>query len=227
MKTRATLLAASLLVAAGTVAATAAPAAKPVCNLVVDEKGDAVYNNVPGADGDDIVSADVASDAKTITAVLRTAALPASDPQAPLGRGYFVLFTAPGSQDLLFLSARTYPQGTQFVYGYQAADPNTGVNTSYTLGTATGVVDSAKAEVRMSAPIKAFVDGAKAKLAKGAKLSGLAAQTYRIAGQGIVPSQTPVPGGPRVPLGGLLMPFDDAAGGSYVMGSKSCVVVGK
>jgi hypothetical protein len=231
MKSRAVLLAASLVLVGTAGYASAAPAkakaAKPVCNLVADAKGDAAYNNVPGADGDDIVSADVASDATTITGVLRTAALTSPDPQAPFGRGYFVLFSAPGSADQLFVSARTYPQGTTFVYGYQGVDPNTGVNTSYTLGQATGVLDAAKSEVRISVPIKALVDGAKAKLAPGTKLSALTAQTYRIAGQGFVPSQSPAPGAPRVPIGGVLLPFDDATGSSYVMSTPSCVVVGK
>jgi hypothetical protein len=228
MKTRAVLLATSLaLVGCAGVASAAAPKAKPVCNLIQDAKGDATYNNVPGADGDDIVSADIASDGSTITSVLRASAIPASDPQAPLGRNYTVLFSAPGSGDLLYLSARTYPQGTKFLFGYQAMDPNTGVNTNYALGDATGVVDTAKGEVHVSVPVKAFVDGAKAKLGPGAKLSGLSATVDRIVGQGFVPSQSPAPGAPRVPLGGFLLPFDDAAGGKYVMGTPSCVVVGK
>jgi hypothetical protein len=228
MKTQATLLATALLVAGvGVASAATAGTAKPVCNLVKDAKGDAAYNNVPGADGDDIVSADVASDAKTITGVVRLAGLSANDPQAPLGRNYSVLFTGPGSSDLLFMSARTYPQGTKFVYGYQAKDPNTGVNTNYMLGDATGVVDTAKAEVRMSVPVKSFVTGAKAKLAPGAKLGSLSASVDRVAGQGFVPSQVLVPGTPRAPLGGVLLPFDDASGTSYVMGTPSCVVVGK
>jgi hypothetical protein len=134
---------------------------------------------------------------------------------------------AKGADTTLFLSARTYPQGTKFVYGYQAKDPNTGVNTNYMLGDATGVVDTAKAEVRMSVPVKSFVTGAKAKLAPGAKQGSLSASVDRVAGQGFVPSQVLVPGTPRAPLGGVLLPFDDASGTSYVMGTPSCVVVGK
>jgi hypothetical protein len=207
--------------------AAAAPKAKPVCNIVQDAKGDAGADNIPGADGDDIVSADVANDATTLTAVIRLAGLQANDPQAPFGRSYSVLFTAPGSADLLYLSARTYPQGTKFLFGYQAEDPNTGVNTNYALGNATGVVDLAKGEVHISVPIKSFVEGAKAKLVPGAKLAGVSASADRIFGQGFVPSQSPAPGAPRVPLGGLTLTFDDAAGGSYLMGTPSCVVVGK
>lgn len=232
MKIRATLLASSLLLAGGASYAAAAPKAKPkpakpVCNLIVDEKGDATYNNVPGAAGDDIVGGDLASDGTTVTGVLRLAGLSANDPQAPFGRNYSVLFTAPGSADLLFMSARTYPQGTKYVFGYRAEDPNTGVNTNFLLGDATGVVDLAKGEVRVSAPVKGFVEGAKAKLAPGAKLSGLGGSVDRIAGQGFVPSQSPAPGAPRVPLGGFLLPFDEASGTTYLMGTPSCVAVGK
>ncbi|MDX6197578.1 MAG: hypothetical protein QOJ79_729 [Actinomycetota bacterium] len=227
MKTRALLLSASLVLVGYAGIATAASKAKPVCNLVQDAKGDAGINGQAGADGDDIVSADIASDATTVTAVVRVAGLQVPDPQSPLGRSYSVLFTAPGSADLLYLAARTYPQGTKFIFGYQAVDPNTGVNTNYSLGDATGTVDTAKGEVHVSAPIKAFVDGAKAKLARGAKLAGLSASVDRIYGQGVVPSQSPVPGGPRVPLGGFTLQFDDAAGGSYLMGTPSCVIVGK
>jgi hypothetical protein len=229
MKTRVALLATALLVTGGigAVSSASAKTVKPVCNLVQDAKGDSGVSPVPGSDGDDIVSADVASNATTITGVIRLAALTLPDPQAPLGRSYSVLFTAPGSGDLLYVAARTYPQGTKYIYGYQAVDPNTTVNTNYTLGDATGVVDTAKAEIRISVPVKSFVDGAKAKLAPGAKLVGLSASVDRIYGQGVVPSQSPAPGAPRLPLGGVTLQFDSADGGSYVMGTPSCVVVGK
>lgn len=227
MKTRATLLAASLLVTGvGAAAATAAPkAAKPVCNLVADPAGDANVSGVPGGAGDDIVSADIATDAKTLTGVVRLSALAANDPEWLNGRAYFAEFTAPGSPDILFVQARAYPTGVIWSYGYSGVDPTSGVNTSYTLGAATGVIDVAKKEVRISAPLKGFVDGAKAKMAPGAKLTGVGARVYRQGGQGLVPSQEVA--GTRVPLSGLNVLLDDAAGGSYVMGTKSCVVVGK
>src|SRR5687768_3148932 len=98
MKHRVTLIATSLLLTGAVGNATTASAKpKAVCNLVSDAKADAGYNNVPGADGDDIVSADLASDATTLTGVVRLAGLSASDPQAPLGRNYSVLFNGPGS----------------------------------------------------------------------------------------------------------------------------------
>jgi len=224
MKTRAYLLALPLLMLTTGGALTVADAAvKPVCKLIVDDAGDATYNNVPGAAGDDIVSGDVASNGKTITGVIRLAALSSPDPTAPLGHGFFVEFGVKGVESLLFLSARTYPTGTKFVYGYSAADPNTGVNTSYTIGTATGVVDTAKKEVRISAPNAGFAP-AGSKLPLKSKLLTPTAKSYRIGGQGVVPSQNVGPA--RAPLGGFLLPFDDAAGGSYLVGTPSCVKPG-
>lgn len=220
---RPVLLLVAATVVATTISANAAPP-KAVCNLIKDGKGDASYNNVPGDAGDDIVSADVASDGKVVTGVVRVAKLTVPNPASPLGQAFFTKFNVKGSPEILFLSARTYPQGTQYIYGYTAPDPNTGVNTSYTLGMATGVVDLAKNEVRISAPATAWKD-AKAVIKKGTNLSSLLADTWRLAGQGVVPSQQVGP--VRVPLGGLLLPFDNATGKSYVVGTKSCVVPGK
>jgi hypothetical protein len=231
MKTRATLLASALLVsgALGAVhTASAAPAkgkVKPVCNLVADASGDASLGGAPGGAGDDIVSADIATDKTTLTGVVRLAGLAANDPEWLNGRAYFAEFTAPGSPDVLFVQARAYPTGTIWSYGYTGVDPTSGINTSYTLGAATGVIDVAKKEVRISAPVKGFVDGAKAKIGPGAQLKGLGARVYRQGGQGLVPSQEVA--GTRVPLSGLNVLLDDATGGSYVMGTPSCVVVGK
>ncbi len=227
MKIRAVVLAAVLLTSCagtGAFAATKAkPKPKPVCNLIKDDTGDATYNNAPGNGTDDILTADVASDAKNVTGVIRLAALATPDPQAPFGHGYFVQFTPKGTETNLFVSARTYPQGTTFVYGYSAADPNTGVNTSYTLGQGTGTVDTAKKEVRITAPLSGY-KATEIQLTPGRKLIGLTAASYRLAGQGVVPSQNVGPA--RAPLGGFLLPFDDATGTSYVMGMPSCVKVG-
>ena len=227
MKTRAALIATAVLITGGVGVASAAPAKKikPVCNLVVDEAGDANLGGAPGGAGDDVVSADIASDGKTLTGVVRMAGLAANDPEWLNGRAYFAEFVAPGSQDVLFVQARAYPTGVIWSYGYSGVDPTSGISTSYTLGAATGVIDVAKKEVRISAPVKGFIDGAKAKLAKGAKLTALGARVYRQGGQGLVPSQEV--GGTRVPLSGLNVMLDDASGGSYVMGTPSCVVVGK
>lgn len=215
-----------LLTTCGSLVATAeaAKAPKPVCNVITDAAGDAKYNgNVPGADGDDVISGDISSDGKTLTGVIRTAALAANDPVAPFGRAYFAEFAVKGVESVLFVSARTYPTGTQFVYGYRGVDPTSGLNTSYTLGMGTGAVDLAKKEVRISAPNLAFAPSG-TKLSKGTKLISLTATTWRIAGQGVVASQQVGPA--RAPVGGVLLPFDDGAGTTYLVGAPSCVKPG-
>jgi hypothetical protein len=226
MKVRAVLLVLALLptgAATSALAATRAkPAPKPVCNLVTDATGDSGIDPVPGDANDDIVSADIASDGKKLTAVLRMAAMAQPDP-AVLGRALSMEFTAKGSENLLFLAARTYPTGTKYLFGYTADDPNTGVTTRYTIGEAVGSVDPAKKEVRITAPNAAFAPSG-TKLVKGTKLSALTASSDRIFGQGVVPSQEV--GGQRAPLGGLTLRFDDATGKSYVVGTLSCVKPG-
>lgn len=221
VKVRSALLVLALLPALGGGVAQAA-AAKKVCNIVQDETGDAVLVAVPGNDSDDIVSADLASDGKTLTAVVRTAGYTNPDPEAPLGRHYLVELDAKGADTTLFLSARTYPQGTKFFYGYSGV--NVVVNTSYTQGEAQGFVDAAKHEVHISVPVSVFKDHG-AKFLKGTKVTPTKVTVYRMLGQGVVPSQQVGP--VWAPLGGLSEGFDEASGKSYVVGTKSCVTPGK
>jgi hypothetical protein len=227
MKVRAAILVLAMLPvgAATTAIAATKPKPKPVCNVVTDPKGDAAYNGVvPGEGNDDILSADVASDGKTLTAVLRLAALDASDPQAPLGHNYIITFSTKKAENVLFMAVRTYATGTKFLYGYEGSDPTLPLNISYPLGYTTGTVDRVKKEVRVSVPNAAFASQG-TKFPIGTKLLGVGALSYRMVGQGIVPSMQV---GPQwVPLGGVSEQFDDASGGSYTIGAKSCVIPGK
>jgi hypothetical protein len=228
MKVRAVLLVLALLptgAATSALAATKAKPVKPVCNVIKDASGDAGFDGqVPGDGDDDIVSGDVSSDGKTVTAVLRLAALSANDPQSPLGHNYIVTFGAHGAENSLFLAARTYATGTKFIFGYQTSDPTLPLNISRPIGDATGFVDLAKKEVHISAPNAAFAP-AGSKLPKGSKLLGVGALSYRMVGQGLVPSMDV--SGHWVPLGGVSEQFDDATGTSYVVGTPSCVKPGK
>lgn len=221
----------ALLAAAGAAEATTAKKKlKPVCNLVTDPKGDselAPLTGGPGAPGDDtsdVVSADIASNAKTLTGVVRLAGLSNPDPESPLGMAYYVDFVVPGSSTLYFLTARLYPTGNHFYFGYEGADPVLPLNTLYAVSEGTGVVDTAKNEVRISVPLAAVAKTVK--LPKGASLSGLAAKAYRVMGQGVAPSQNVGPA--RAPIGGLSELMDEAAGTkTYTVGQRSCVPVGK
>lgn len=218
--TLAALVAASGLAAGAEAATKPKPAPKPVCNLITDPAGDAVYNNVPGNDSDDIVSGDLATNAKSMAAVIRVKALAYPDPQWALGRVYSISFTPKGSDNEVFLAARTYPQGVQYILGHRAVDPTSGINTSYKDADVTGSVDAAKGEIRITAPM---AEVAKlGKLPKGAVIKGMFAKAERMLGQGVVPSQDVA--GTRVPLGGLLLQFDLAdTSKPYTVGSPSCV----
>lgn len=110
-----------------------APKPKPVCHLVTDPKGDAP----PTGDSSlDIVSADVATNARTITAVIRVAKLSNPDTMAPEGEYYAFNFTAGAGQGGHSLYAMLSPVGNSFEGG-----------------AGTGVVDTAKSEIRISVPL--------------------------------------------------------------------------
>lgn len=232
MKKRATLLATALL-ATGAWGALSPASAAPACNLVVDPAGDAGVGilttgpRAPGDAADDVLSADLASDGKTITGVIRMAELRTTNTSSPLGQTFNIEFAAPGNKgDKLFLAARLYPTGNKFAFGYVAPDPNSGLNTSYSLGEATGVLDVANKQLRLSAPVAGFAESG-AKLSRGTKLTLPSVRVFRNVGQGVVPSQEV--GGVRVPLGGLSLVVDstEETKAAYTVGSQSCVAVGK
>lgn len=170
MRTR--LRTAFALTAAATVAfggAAAAAPAKPVCNLIADGTGDVT---APSANLD-IVSADVASDAKKLTAVIRVAKLASSDGTAPTGVAYNFRFMLPGSTVRYYLLASAEPStigGTTFEFG----TIETG-NALTPLGDATGTFDLAKSEVRITAP----TSFGSVKIKPGTKLVSLQALTQR------------------------------------------------
>lgn len=215
------LAAACTLTALTALPAAAAAKPKPVCNLIFDDAGDATASTVPGDDSVDIVGGDFASNGKQLTGIIKLKALANPNPQSPLGQAYFITFNLKGTADTLTLSAGLYPTGNQFSYGYQAVDPNTTVNTSYTLGNATGKIVGN--EIRITADIAKFPQ---AKFLKnGNRVTTLAADARRVYGQRVVPSQQVGPA--RAPLGGLTLTFDDATGKPYVLGARSCVAIGK
>lgn len=221
MKIRAAAAVVAVILSAAATSASAAPS----CNVISDAAGDAqvLVTAAPSDDSVDIISGDIASDKNLLTAAIRVKKLAPSNPQAPTGQMYFLLFTAPGSADVMFVSAGLFPTGNEFSYGYQGVDPNTGVNTSYRLGDAIGVVDTDKSELRLSVPIGKFAE--RANLKPGTKLSGLLAEGRKLYGQRVVPSQQVGPA--RAPLGGVTLTFDSGEGKSYVTGTPSCLAVGK
>ena len=213
-------------VLAGTVLAvpaTAAPRVRTVCRLVTDPRGDAgttAIPHVPGGATDDILSADVASDGRTVTAVLRMVDVQVPDPVAPAGRGYTFSFQLRGAPTTYFLTARTYATGTRYQYGSYAVD-GTGQSYVRVLGEGTGKVSTTAHEVHVSAPAAAFRPQ---QVRRGAILVSLTARVYRWWGQGLVDDQDVGP--VHVPLYGTGSTFDEALGDRYVVGTPSCVKLG-
>jgi hypothetical protein len=203
----------SCLAAGGAVAAPAKP--KPVCNLVTDAKDDTFLARAqdtaggpygPQEDAADIVSADVATDAKTLTGVVRVKSLAAAAATSPGGISYDINFTTPSIPDPVYVRALVPGSGEP------SSDAGTrqsvvATSVSASLGTGTVVVDKAKNEVRFSFPLTQFasVGGLKpgSKLTFGETTTGRAA-----AGRAV---------------------FADVATGAttYTVGARSCVVPGK
>lgn len=226
MKIRAALIAAALLTTGVTAIA---DAGTTVCKLVKDVPGDAYAANPvlvgPTADSLDIVSADIASDAKTITGVVRVKKFARSDTSGPLGRVWYVQFNAKGAPGLLFLSAGLYPNKDEFSFGF--LDMSTGVGSFATLGSAKGVFDEAKNEIRISASIADMTKAKLGSLKPGSKFTGLLISARRFTGQNVVTRPAGLPA--AVPfIRGLVSEIDGATGGkTYTAGVKSCVKPGK
>lgn len=201
-------VAGSLGLVAGAGLAGAAP--KPVCNLVTDATGDGTgfvmtdMDYLPNDPNLDLVSGDVATKGRTVTAVIRTAELALSDPAAPTGRAHYANFTVGGTT--LYLSAALNGSGAAT---YSAGYLDT---TRQGLGAVTGTIDVAKKEVRISAPVSIFA--AQAKIKDGTKIMDLNLLAQRYVGDRAVVGATPS--------------ADEATGGkTYTAGAPSCVAVGK
>lgn len=198
-------LALSLAAAGG---ALAAPA--PVCNLIVDPKGDAGHPVFGNSDSLDLTGADIASSAKTVTAVIRVAKFTKSNDAAPTGRTWFLDFTVPDAETPLWLGAQITPTGELFRYGWVDGSIHR------TLGTVDGVFDEAKNEIRISAPVGVWAERGSVK--PGRKIGGLIALSYNYVG-----ATAPTGNGAA-----SLQPGDTAeTSKTYTAGARSCVVPGK
>jgi len=197
-----------LLATAGLAGAALAP--KPVCNLVTDEKGDGTgflftdADYLPNDPQLDLVSGDIATNGKMITAVIRTAELALTDSNAPTGRIFYANFTV--GEATLWLAAELDRAGAgSFAAGFTETRRTA-------LGAATGVVDVGKKEIRITAPMSIFAE--KAKIKGGVKILDLNLLAQRFLGDRAVVGVTPS--------------ADAATGGkTYVAGAPSCVTVGK
>lgn len=207
---RSPLILAALAIVASTVGAAEAAVRKPPpCKTVTDAAGDSSRGAAL-----DIVSGDIASNRSTVTAVFRLSEITKSNPDAPTGMGYYFDFTVAGAETPIYLSYTVTPTTEAFNFGYVDGTIHRSI------AAAKGVVDTAKKEIRISAPVGAWTTYGNPKV--GAKLTGITLTTYWVVGAYVA---NPVTGGTNG--GGSLQPADDAAGKTYVAGAPSCVVPGK
>ena len=213
-------------------ATSAGTTVKKVCYLVRDASGDAngvnfigspvpTENAGPSSDTLDITSVDLASNATTLTGVIRVKKLSASDTSAPTGAGWQINFLAPNNQQLSLLASVDPSGKPSFGAGY--LDPTSGSTSVYGADTSgvKGKFLPTKNAIHISVPLSTFV--AQAPLKSGDTLSGISA----FSGQNLSLNDPTGAFG-----GGLLLgdsnDADDASGGkNYVMGTASCVVPGK
>jgi hypothetical protein len=217
------------LVALTAPSASALTKAAPTCNTIKDPAGDtfalrsqdqqAVYG--PQEDGLDITSADLASDGKVVTAVIRIAALSRSIALSPTGLTTGVEFAIGGSDSLIRMQAVLVSgQADRFEVTTIAADAVANTPPTY-VGEGTGVVDLAKKEVRITASAALLAPYGPVKI--GTKLFPGEAQSATTS-RG-VPAITTTPGQPATTRG----PYADVAigGTPVVVGARSCVTPGK
>ncbi|HVF05528.1 MAG TPA: hypothetical protein VNA20_11870 [Frankiaceae bacterium] len=195
-------------IAVGAPAASAAPKKKlppPVCNLVVDDKGE------PTSDGPlDILSADIATDSKKLTGVIRVAGDPdAAGPTSPTGRIYHLSFSGASPSTNVFLSFIYAPTGQAATYGF--FNKTTMVNE----GVGAATLKIVGNDIYMTVPHSVY--SAYGKFKPGNKITGLTASTGRMAGVFVSTdayAYNPVTG-------------DNAPEGkAYTSGARSCVRVG-
>jgi hypothetical protein len=172
---------------------------KPVCNLVTDAKGDAEDGQL-GSNEDpslDIVSADVATNSKQITAVIRVAKLANPDSLSLLGNYYSFGFTGSSLQVGQTMYVQIEPTGVVWQGG-----------------AGTGVLDTVHNEIRMTLPLSYFGTGAAA-VVPGPPLHGFIATADWENPAEPVPSTLAIWGDTA------------QSNTTYVPGTPSCVAVGK
>lgn len=156
-----------------TVLAAPAAGAKPaqVCRIVTDERGDTrAFVFVPSSPATaepalDIVSADVATDARHVTVAVRVAELTLPDERLPRGARYSVYFkVGPDEADWFVLHARAAHGGRQSALYRLTPLPTvvtpvvlvSGWEEHYVDTETKATYDFARDEVRVSAPVGAF-----------------------------------------------------------------------
>jgi hypothetical protein len=211
MRVRALLVATAVVLGTGAAAADAAAPTK-TCNLVKDATGDVSneYNGVgvfqPDA-GLDLLGADVVSDSKNMTAVIRLAAEPGT--ATVYAKRYIAQVKVAGLANPLVLAAAITPTGTAYSFGYYGTT-TTGTGYNYSATAANGKIEGKVITVSTSlANVASMAELGVIK--KGAKINGFTLTANRR-----VPAFTQVTG--------QVIVADDAFGkGSYFAGGPSCI----
>lgn len=214
-----------LVLAAGVLVAGSAAAAAPSCRIVKDRTGDTYAvspQNAPPAgspvhgpqdDYLDLVNADLASDGKNLTAVVRVRKLARTSTTSPLATTYALTFSVPGRPGSATLRAQLHSKGA----AYEALTTSAADVSTY-LGPALGAIDFQKNEVRMTVPVSVFKSYAAIK--RGTKLKPVETTT----GRGTSAPALATPGAPAPSRG---LDADIATGGkTYAVGARSCLRVG-
>lgn len=158
--------AAALAVALAFVATGSANAAvKKSCKIVTDNPGDTFafrsQDGTPAAavgpkeDGFDILSADIASDSKNVTAVIRVKRFSSAIQTSPLGAGFSFDFLLPTS-DLVASMRAVFVSGQKPYFEVTSKNPDVPNSPSTFLALAKGFADTKKNEVHITAPLSAF-----------------------------------------------------------------------
>lgn len=211
---------------------------KPVCNLVKDAAGDAPFDptgaGLPGAPQDanaDILSADISSNMKALTAVIRLKSLASPDTSWPEAHFYMLSWVVPGHSSPVYLGATIDPNpasaayGPQFVFGDGGEFPSSsnGVLIYYNVSKATvkGTVDTAKNTITLSVPISQLKGYGTYK--PGTTFSAITVGTQQLLNGPVLPTNVPGFGGSAA----FGFTSDSAvATKSYVAGTPSCVKPG-
>lgn len=176
---------------------------KPSCKLVLDAEKDAgALSNPNGATYDpalDVMSADVASNAKFLTWVIRVKKLTKSDTMSPVGQRFTTSFTVGTSS--VPLNVNIDAQGHVFF-------PPGAVNTFF---------DEGKSEIRFTMPMSVLPQA----LPAGTIMRNF--QVSTATSVGLDPATFPSGGIPLSPVDTAL----SSSTTSYVAGWPSCVAIGK
>lgn len=184
------------------------------CPLILDELGDSRGFGVSDEAAYDLVSADVASDRTTLTAVMR---LDDIAPDSGLMSPANYMFVVRQGQGLLQLHVDNTPTGT----GYRGfASPSQELSADIEWVAATGSIDPAKDEVRISVPLAALPSYVSA--TPGTVLSGFAVLVSHDHGTVTVPVDALPAVARTLPSAGSVVD-EGRTDATYVAGRPSCV----